>query len=152
MKLSIIVSDKAVYLDNYCIAPLEWVGTPTNVHALQWQNNAGWIEFNDGTFQEDITELPVWANNAITAFNTEKNKPTPTDFTSENKVMAQNLLSSTDWATISDVADKAKSEPYLTNVQDFIVFRNQVRKIAINPPSDEIVFPSIPKAVWSANV
>ena len=65
MLLTIIPSDGAVYEDGLCYSPLTWSGTPANVHALQWQNVAGWIEFNDGTPNESITVLPTWANDAL---------------------------------------------------------------------------------------
>lgn len=72
MKLTIIPSDNAVYVDNvmkaYAPLPLDLTSCniPTNVHALQWKETAGWIEFEDnpdGTkpANEPITVLPEWA-------------------------------------------------------------------------------------------
>jgi hypothetical protein len=71
MKLSIIPSDNAVYIDGKFNQDLTWEDTPENVHALQWNNDKGWIEFvsdEDGNkpANEIITELPQWALNAIT--------------------------------------------------------------------------------------
>jgi len=68
MKLSIIPSDGAVYKNNSSYLDLTWVGTPSDVHALQWQDASGWIEYNDGKPNEIITSLPDWANNAIAAW------------------------------------------------------------------------------------
>lgn len=76
MKLTIIVPDMAVYEDGLCYSNLVWVGTPVNVHALQWQDVKGWIEYNDGKPNEDITILPDWANNAMDAW-TVANTPVP---------------------------------------------------------------------------
>ena len=53
MKLTIIVEDNAVYVDGvmkaYAPLPLDLTqcGIPSNVHALQWKETAGWIEFED---------------------------------------------------------------------------------------------------------
>jgi hypothetical protein len=72
MKLTIIVDDKAVYIDGlmkaYAPLPLDLsqCNIPTNVHALQWKETAGWIEFQDNPdgskpANEPITVLPEWA-------------------------------------------------------------------------------------------
>ena len=42
---------------------------PSDVHALQWNNNKGHIEFVDNVkINEQITELPSWTNDALTAW------------------------------------------------------------------------------------
>jgi hypothetical protein len=72
MKLTIIPSDNAVYKDGvmraYAPLPLDLTpcNIPNNVHALQWKETAGWIEFednSDGTkpANEPISSLPEWA-------------------------------------------------------------------------------------------
>ena len=72
MQLSILPSDKAVYEDGLCYSDLTWEGTPANIHALQFNTttSTGWLEFNDGTSNEDITVLPQWALNAEAAWQT----------------------------------------------------------------------------------
>jgi len=67
MNLVIIPSDGAVYVDGYSFSDLDLSVAPVDVHALQWKNNKGWIEFkdlDDGTKPQNqpITELPEWAN------------------------------------------------------------------------------------------
>lgn len=76
MRLTIIPSDGAVYEDGLCYSQLTWEGTPANVHALQWFDIQGWIEFEDESpydnikpVNETITELPQWALNAMDAWN-----------------------------------------------------------------------------------
>lgn len=68
----------------------------------------------------------------------------------ENKRIASQFLYETDWATIPDVSDPTKSQPYLTNADEFISYRNQVRQYAIFPTEGVIVFPTKPKAIWSS--
>lgn len=72
MRLTIIPSDFAVYVDTVCREPLDLLGCgiPLNVHALQWFETKGWIEFNDDGDpftpkppNQIITVLPQWAQN-----------------------------------------------------------------------------------------
>ena len=67
----------------------------------------------------------------------------------QNKTQATQILSSTDWTSIADVADPAKSNPYLTNQAEFTAYRSTVRAIAVNPTWDA-VFPTAPTEVWSS--
>lgn len=62
------------------------------------------------------------------------------------KETASALLYDTDWTTIADVANPVNS-PYLANQADFIIYRNQVRKLAVTPVTDP-VFPPKPDQVW----
>ena len=69
MKLTIIKDDGAVYKDNVSYANLSLSNVPSDVHALQWNNDKGHIEFVDNVkANEVITELPSWANDALTAW------------------------------------------------------------------------------------
>jgi hypothetical protein len=66
MNLVIIPSDNAVYVDDYSFSGLDLSIAPTDVHALQWKTNKGWIEFKDldddtKPQNQAITELPAWA-------------------------------------------------------------------------------------------
>ena len=87
MQLTIIPSDGYVGENKVGYLGLTWAGTPANVHALQWNDAApinednvlyyGWIEFNDGTPNELINTLPVWATNAEAAWAVANNPPPP---------------------------------------------------------------------------
>lgn len=151
MRLTIIPVDGAVYENGECFSGLTWEGTPVNVHALQWFDTEGWIEFIDDTPNEQITELPQWVSNAEAAWQAAYNQahadPLPPT-AAQNKSTASGLLSDTDWATIPDVADPTKSNPYLTNVDEFLAYRNAVRQYAINPVAGNITWPTVPQSVW----
>ena len=150
MKLTIIPSDGAVYENGLCYSGLTWNGTPMDVHALQWQDVEGWLEFNDGSPNQTITELPQWANNAMDAWAVANTPIPPVPPTAEqNKAQASSLLYATDWTTIPDVSDSTKSNPYLTNVGEFLTYRNAVRQYAINPIAGNIDWPVVPTAIWS---
>ena len=148
MRLTIIIPDSAVYKDGISYLPLTWEGTPENVRVLQWFDISGWIEYSDGTLNEDITELPQWAYNAIAAWDVA-NTPVPPEppTAEENKDTASFLLSETDWTTIADVANPINS-PYLDNQDEFISYRNLVRQIAVYPTAGDLVWPVQPTAVW----
>lgn len=78
MNLTIIAEDNAVYVDGSALAGLDLTttGIPSNVHALQWKVNLGWIEFKDNSdftkpANEVINALPDWANNCVTVYNNQ---------------------------------------------------------------------------------
>lgn len=76
--------------------------------------------------------------------------PAPPNYSSENKQNAENILSATDWTAIPSVADPAQSDSYLLNQNEFLVYRSNVRIIAVKPPADVLVnFPPPPNEQWS---
>lgn len=144
MRLTIIVPDKAVYEDGICYAGLTWDGTPSNVKALQWFGNNGWIEFNDETPHENIDVLPDWANNAMDAWTVANTPvpPTPQQIQEANKAQAQSLLLASDFTQLPDVN--------LSNKADWSAYRSQLRAIANNPPVTRATFPTEPPLVWAS--
>lgn len=71
MRLTVIPIDSAVYVDMVCKAPLDLstCNIPSNIHALQWYDTKGWLEFNDDGDpftpvppNEIIETLPQWAS------------------------------------------------------------------------------------------
>jgi len=153
MKLTIIPADGSVGENGvfYLGLNLSSCSIPADVHALQWQDTAGWIEYTSPLVQnQPITELPAWANCCMTKW-TEANTPVPPSppTAAQNKTTAVGKLQATDWTTIPDVSDPTKSNPYLSNVQDFVVYRNAVRQYAINPVAGTINWPAVPQVVWT---
>lgn len=152
MKLTIIPADGSVGENGvfYNDLNLSSCAIPADVHALQWQDTAGWIEFKDPIPNQPITELPAWAICCITKW-TEADTPVPPTppTAAQNKTIAVNKLKATDWTTIPDVGDPTKSNPYLSNVQDFVTYRNAVRQYAINPVAGNINWPVLPQEIWT---
>ena len=151
MQLTIIPIDGNVKKDGvgYINLDLSSCAIPANVRALQWRNTAGWLEFWDQQ-NEDITELPSWVNCCLSKW-TEANTPVPLSppKAEDNKQTAISLLQQTDWTTIPDVSDSTKSNPYLSNANDFVTYRNAVRQYAINPIAGDITWPPLPQEVWT---
>jgi hypothetical protein len=80
MRLTIIPADGAVYIDGATYSGLDLSFIPTDVHALQWYDTYGELEFKrsfvDGQLvhptNQMLTELPVWANTAKTVWDAAK--------------------------------------------------------------------------------
>jgi len=83
MKLTIINEDNAVYVDGICrIVDLSKCAVPSDIHALQWKGETGWIEFKDADdgskpMNKTIDILPQWANYAVKAFENAAPAPAP---------------------------------------------------------------------------
>lgn len=65
------------------------------------------------------------------------------------KQQASQLLTATDWTTIADVADPARSNPYLLNQAEFAAYRSAVRMLAVYPVANP-VWPVKPAEQWSS--
>ena len=75
MRLTIIPSDGVVLIDGVLkLQPFDLSGcnVPANVHALQWYDTRGWIEFKDDADpftpkepNENIEALPAWAQACV---------------------------------------------------------------------------------------
>jgi hypothetical protein len=116
------------------------------------------VEPLEQTFEVDAAHEWVDCPDDITAYNyTYVNGqfipvpvPEPVPPTAEkNKQTAMTRLQNTDWTTIPDVGDPTKSNPYLSNVQDFVTYRNVVRQYAVNPIAGYINWPVKPTEVWT---
>ena len=153
MRLTIVPIDNNVIKDNVplnCAIDLSSCAIPSNIRALQWRETSGWIEFWDQDNQ-DITELPSWVTCCVAKYDVAMApKPDLPPTAEANKETAVSLLQSTDWTTIPDVSDPTKSNPYLSNVNDFVTYRNTVRQYAVNPVAGDITWPTLPQEVWTS--
>jgi hypothetical protein len=132
MKITIINQDKAVYKNNKSFNNLSLLTVPSNIHALQWNETQGHIEFNDNTPNEIITELPLWANDCIAEWETantnelnmleELNQPIVPDpivYTDQEKLAFVRLqrdkrLLDCDWTQLSDTPASINKEAWAT--------------------------------------
>ena len=64
MKLTIISEDGAVYVDGSATLGLA-ITAPLGVRALQWSGASGWVEHSTGEPNQQITDLPAWALDAV---------------------------------------------------------------------------------------
>ena len=147
MRITIIPIDGTVITDeeSYSRLDLSNCNIPENIHALQFKDGSGWLEFNDGTFNQDILALPDWVNSCLTVWKSKddefKNpiKPTPADYIAKCKREAKDKLAETDWAVLPDVG--------LKNVAEFITYRGILRDYATNPIENPD-YPIEPTPIW----
>ena len=115
MKLTIVPSDKTICIDGQCILKIQqdlsWI--PTNIHALQWYDTYGEVEYNDGSPNEKIEELGIYQQavidyqNEIQRLEDEKiaqeaASEAAKDYWAELRIMRDQLLSNSDWTQIPD--------------------------------------------------
>lgn len=78
MKLTIVPVDKQVGIDGlFFELDLSTCAIPANIHALQWYENEGEVEFINNPDRtklqnELISELPDWANACVIKWNEAK--------------------------------------------------------------------------------
>lgn len=115
------------------------------------------------TINDYKTEQPIDGENAIVYWNTEALGVQPTQeqldaayvvwekqqIANQNKQQASSLLQATDWTCTIDINNPQYSNPYLTNQDEFLAYRSLVRQIAVNPPSEPAIFPTVPTEIWS---
>jgi hypothetical protein len=132
MKITIISKDKAVYKDNQSFSDLSLLTVPSNIHALQWNETQGHIEFNDNTSNLIITELPLWVNDCLAEWETantnelnkveDLNQPIAQDpiiYTDQEKLAFVRLqrdkrLLDCDWTQLSDTPASINKEAWAT--------------------------------------
>ena len=67
MKLTVVFDDKIIIKDGiiYHVDAEDWSLTQGNMHAVQWQDTSGHIEFNDGTVNQILSaesEVQLYSN------------------------------------------------------------------------------------------
>lgn len=122
MRLTIIPSDKAIGIDGEFFLnigeDLSWI--PSNVHALQWYDTWGELEFNDGSPNEKIEELGIYEqavqtveNEKVRLENVRLAEEAARDYWSELRSIRDNLLSKCDWTQSPDSPlSEAKKEEW----------------------------------------
>lgn len=154
MKLTIIPSDGAVYKEGVSLSHLTLENIPSNVHALQWNVDQGWVEYKDGTPNKIITQLPDWAVSSvntyedtlasITAEKQALNNPPVLSYDKKLfliKVERDKRLTATDWTQLSDVI-AMHNESWLTAWK---AYRQALRDLPESITDiDNVVFPLPP--------
>ena len=154
MKITIINQDKTVYKNNKAFNKLNLLTVPNDIHALQWNETQGHIEFNDNKPNEIITELPSWANDCLSEWevaNTielnlleELNKPiidSPIIYTDQEKLASIRLqrdkrLLNSDWTQLLDA-------PSSINKEAWAAYRQLLRDLP-NQPDLNLNLPNWP--------
>ena len=116
MRLIIIPADKLISIDGQTISQIQqdfsWI--PSNIHAVQWYETWGEIEYTDGSPNEKIEELGIYEQ-AVDTFNNEKQRledekiaeaealEARRDYWKELRGLRDQKLTQCDWTQIADV-------------------------------------------------
>jgi hypothetical protein len=152
MKLSIIPSDKAVYKDGLCYSDLDLssANIPADIHALQWDNDTGHIEYKNNVKPiETIDTLPSWADAALALWEIKKAKPSDevveivnVPLTDAQKLILIRIerntrLSVCDWTQLLDAPNTVDKEAWAA-------YRQALRDLPDNITNVDNVFYPIP--------
>ena len=116
MKITIIPSDNTIGIDGDFLLSIQqdisWI--PENIHAVQWYNTWGEVEYTDGSPNERIEELGIYQQ-AVIDFNNEKQRledekiaqaeaiEASRDYWKELRRLRDQKLTQCDWTQIADV-------------------------------------------------
>ena len=126
MKLTIVTQDLLVVKDNepHNVADLSYLDS--NIHAIQWDDDKGEIEYKDGTLNKAITDISPY-NQCVTDWETAKDEhikattPATPDWELAFKRYRNSLLKESDWTQVADnkLTDEKKAE--------WVVYRQALR-------------------------
>lgn len=99
---------------------LSWI--PSNVYVVQWSDSSGEIEYNDGTPNEIISDLGIYAQ-AQTDFDNETQRiaaavEAARDYWEELRTKRNQLLAETDYLALVDSTLSADMRTYRQALRD----------------------------------
>jgi hypothetical protein len=135
MKITIAPIDKTIVIDGNSLIDikqdLSWI--PSDIHAVQWFNDHGWIEYVDNRNNLEITELGIYEQ-AIIDYNNEIKRiedeilaqEASRDYWVHLRFIRNDLLTQSDWTQLPD-------SPLSTEKQlEWIFYRNNLRNLPDN--------------------
>lgn len=151
MKITIIPTDKFISIDKISYLniqeDLSWI--PSNIHAVQWHDTWGEIEYTDGTPNEKIEELGIF-NQAIDTYNAvierlaeeEKAIEAARDYWAELRTLRDQKLFDCDWTQIIDVP--------LTQDQktSWTTYRQELRDLPLNITDPKPLVNDVNNSQW----
>lgn len=108
MRLTIVPVDKSIILDGKALIrikqDLSWI--PSDIHAVQWYDDCGEVEYNDGKPNEKITSLGIYEQ-AIIDHNNELERrirelEESRDYWEELRGIRNHYLFNSDWTQFTD--------------------------------------------------
>lgn len=135
MRLTIISNDKSIGINGEFVLNIQqdisWI--PENVHAVQWYDTWGEIEYKDGSLNERIEELGIYEQ-AIVDYNNEIQRiedakiaaalaaEAARDYWQELRDLRDLRLTESDWTQIADAplteAQKIAWQTYRQQLRD----------------------------------
>jgi hypothetical protein len=153
MRLTLIPTDKFISVDDQGLLDIQqdlsWI--PSDVHAVQWYDDHGEVEFKDSRPNLKITELGIYEQ-AITDFNNELQilederiaqellQESQRDYWQELRGIRDYKLLQTDWTQLPDAP--------LTEQQKslWVIYRQELRDLPdnIDEPKPLVIDPNHP--------
>lgn len=135
MRLTIVPNDKYISVDGEGLLQIQqdlsWI--PSNVHAVQWYDTWGEVEYTDETPNRKIEELGIFGQ-AVLDFSSEKKRiqdeidaiEAARDYWEELRILRNQKLTECDWTQVADVqlSDAQKVE--------WTLYRQQLRDLPQN--------------------
>lgn len=149
-RVVIIPQDKFCIVDNVGYEGVDMSTVSLDISAVQWLNGSGWIEFNN-TPEGKPANQPIDSLDAFSAvlesweqidYEHKHPAPPPPPSAEQNAATASGKLAETDWAVLPDVTN-------LLNKDEYVKYREEIRKYVFEPVAGEIIWPNKPKAKWS---
>lgn len=97
----------------------------------------------------DVEQDKFWYDPSDQTIKSFPTPPVHIPTAEENGATAVSLLAATDWVNQPDVTN-SDINPHLLNHADFIIYRSQVRAIAISPTAGDLTWPVQPTPSWSS--
>jgi len=124
MKFTIVPDDRLIGIGGTFLGDIQqdlsWI--PSNVHAVHWSDSSGEIEYNDGTPNEIISDLGIYAQ-AQTDFDNETQRiaaavEAARDYWEELRTKRNQLLAETDYLALVDSTLSADMRTYRQALRD----------------------------------
>lgn len=137
-RLTIVKDDNLVRIDHRSLRfDLSPYRLPDNFHALQWYEDRGEMEFNDGTHNERITDITIFQpiiDEFTRLAETGDNPPAPTEEEKYANLVSQrdSYLGQTDWFIIRHSEQKRIKQAISLEddvVSELLVWRQELRDL-----------------------
>lgn len=151
MKLTIILSDKVIGIDGVFLncnqEDIDWI--PSNIHAVQWYDTWGEVEYIGETPNERIEELGIYEK-AIEVYENETKKiqdeldaiEAARDYWQELRIIRDSKLSESDW---SQMPDSPLSEEKKIEWREY---RQELRDLPENITDPKPLFLNLDDSAW----
>jgi hypothetical protein len=141
MRISAIPIDGTICIDGQCYLDLDLSWMPVDVHAIQWMDDHGEIEFIDTSPNRPIDKLGIFEK-LIDVFNAETQRLKYEEAYRYGAILRENrnyLLNNCDWTQLPDAPLN------LEQIEQWKIYRQKLRDLPENTENPrEPVWPTPP--------
>lgn len=142
MRLTVIPDDKTIGIDNHSFLNIndDWSWIPPNVHAFQWYDTWGEIEYKGVALNERVETLGIFEN-AVSMYQREFQRvenekiaaEAARDYWEELREYRFYRLRETDWTQVADVPISESKK------QEYQIYRQQLRDLISNVSDPKVL-------------